>query len=76
MLYVSRTAALMEKNGIIITERLSNNQKPHFIPSACWRNIAKGILSTTRFAGILCAYDKKYAVYDIGDGKMEWQLRA
>ncbi len=76
VLYVSRTAALMEKNGIIITERLPNNRKSHFIPSACWRNIAKGILSTTRFAGILCAYDKKYAVYDIGDGNMEWQLRA
>lgn len=76
VLYVSRTAALMEKNGIIITDGLPDIRKPHFIPSACWRNIAKGILSTTRFAGILCAYDKKYAVYDIGDGKMEWQLRA
>ncbi len=76
VLYVSRVAALMEKNGIKITDKLPTNRKPHFIPSACWRNIAKGILSTTRFAGILCAYDKKYAVYDIGNGNMEWQLRA
>ena len=76
VLQVSQMAALMEKNGIVITGELPNSQKPHFIPSACWRNIAQGILSTTRFAGILLAYDKKYAVYDIGDGKMEWQLRA
>ena len=25
---------------------------------------------------MLVAYDKRYAVYDIGDGTMEWQLRA
>ena len=25
---------------------------------------------------MLLAYDRKYAVYDIGDGTMEWQLRA
>jgi len=49
---------------------------PAAIPSACWRKIGKGILSTTRFAGMLVAYDKRYAVYDIGDGTMEWQLRA
>ena len=76
VLQVSRVAALMEKNGVIIIGKLPENEMPHFIPSACWRNIAQGVLSTTRFAGILLAYGKKYAVYDIGDGKMEWQLRA
>ena len=50
--------------------------EPQFIPSARWREIAPGILSTTRFAGMLLAYGKKYAVYDIGDGTMEWQVRA
>ena len=50
--------------------------EPQFIPSARWREIAPGILSTTRFAGMLLAYGNKYAVYDIGDGTMEWQVRA
>ena len=50
--------------------------EPVFIPSACWRKIARGILSTTRFAGVLAAHGKLYAVYDIGDGTMDWQLRA
>ena len=76
VLQVSRVAALMEKNDVIIIGEAPENEMPHFIPSACWRNIAYGVLSTTRFAGILLAYGKKYAVYDIGDGKMEWQLRA
>ena len=76
VLQVSQVAALMEKNGAIIIGELPENELPHFIPSACWRNIAQGVLSTTRFVGILLAYGKKYAVYDIGDGKMEWQLRA
>ncbi len=73
---VSRMAALMEKCGVTITDKLPENASPHFIPSACWRNIAPGILSTTRFVGMLLAFDKKYAVYDIGDGSMEWQVRA
>lgn len=76
ILYVSKVAALLEKNGVIISGQLPQNHRPHFIPSACWRNIAPGILSTTKFAGILLAYGKKYAVYDIGDGRMEWQVRA
>ncbi len=73
---VSRMAALMEKCGVTITDKLPQNASPHFIPSACWRNIAPGILSTTRFVGMLLAFGKKYAVYDIGDGSMEWQVRA
>ena len=76
ILRVSRVAALMEKNGVEITGELCDMEDPYFIPSACWREIAPGILSTTRFTGMLLAYGKKYAIYDIGDGNMEWQVRA
>ncbi len=76
VMQVSRIAACMEKLGIRNTDKLLNNTDIYFIPSACWRNIAPGILSTTRFVGMLIAYNKKYAVYDIGDGSMEWQVRA
>ncbi len=76
IIYVSKVAALLEKNGVVISGQLPENRRPHFIPSACWRNIAPGLLSTTKFTGILLAYGKKYAVYDIGDGHMEWQVRA
>lgn len=73
---VARTAALMEKNGVPSAAQPSGNGKPCFIPSACWRKIAPGLLSTTRFAGMLTAYGRRLAVYDIGDGTMEWQSRA
>lgn len=76
VMQVSRIAASMEKLGIRNSDKLLNNTDIYFIPSACWRNIAPGILSTTRFVGMLIAYNKKYAVYDIGDGSMEWQVRA
>ena len=76
ILQVSSVAALMEKNGVEISDEWYHMDEPQFIPSACWREIAPGILSTTRFAGMLLAYGKKYAVYDIGDGSMEWQVRA
>lgn len=76
VLQVSRVAASMEKLGIRNSNKLLNNTGLYFIPSACWRNIAPGILSTTRFIGMLLAYNKKYAVYDIGDGSLEWQVRA
>lgn len=76
VLQVSRIAACMEKLGIPNSDRLLNHTAIYFIPSACWRNIALGILSTTRFVGMLLAYNKKYAVYDIGDGSIEWQVRA
>ena len=66
----------MEKNGVPISGELLDTEEPYFIPSARWRDIAKGILSTTRFAGVLLAYGKRYAVYDIRDGTMDWQLRA
>ncbi len=76
ILQVSRVAALLEKVGVEISGEWYDMDEPQFIPSACWREIAPGILSTTRFAGMLIAYGKKYAVYDIGDGTMEWQVRA
>ena len=76
ILQVSKVAAMLEKVGVEITGERYDMDEPQFIPSACWREIAPGILSTTRFTGMLLAYGKKYAVYDIGDGSMEWQVRA
>ena len=76
VLQVSKVCMWMERIGITISGELMDTEEPYFIPSACWRKIGKGILSTTRFAGMLMAYDKRYAVYDIGDGTMDWQLRA
>lgn len=73
---VSRMAAMMERNGIPAAIKPTEDGEPCFIPSARWRDIAPGILSTTRFVGMLAAGDHRLAVYDIGDGKMEWQVRA
>lgn len=76
VLQVSRMAVLLKKNGVRIAGEVPEEKDPYFIPSACWREIAPGILSTTRFLGMLLVYGKKYAIYDIGDGSMEWQVRA
>ena len=76
VMQVSRVAMWLEKCGVPADAELQDTDEPYFIPSACWRNIAMGILSTTRFAGMLMAYGKRYVVYDIGDGTMEWQVRA
>ena len=76
VMQVSKVCMWMEKIGIPVYGELLDTDEPYFIPSARWRDIAKGILSTTRFAGMLLAYGEKYAVYDIGDGTMEWQVRA
>ena len=76
VMQVSRVAMWLEKCGVPAYGELQDREESYFIPSACWRNIVKGILSTTRFAGMLLAYGKRYAVYDIGDGTMEWQIRA
>ncbi len=73
---VSRVAALMESNGIPCVGELQDSTAPYFIPSARWREIAPGILSTTRFAGMLLADKHRLAVYGIGDGRMEWQIKA
>lgn len=69
-------AALMEKRGVPVLADQQEWEAPYFIPSACWRRIAPGILSTTRFTGMLMAGKHRLAVYDIGDGAMEWQVRA
>ena len=71
VMQVSRVAMWLGKCGIPTCGEQQDTEEPYFIPSACWRKIAYGILSTTRFAGMLLAYGKRYAVYDIGDGKME-----
>ncbi len=76
LMTVSRVAALLARQGIPSSSALLSRQEPYFIPSACWRKIAPGILSTTRFAGMLMLDGQKLAVYDIGDGSMEWQVRA
>lgn len=76
VLQVSKVCMWMEQNDVSISGELLDTEEPYFIPSACWRNIGKGVLATTRFMGMLLAYDKKYAVYDIGDGTMEWQIKA
>lgn len=68
---VSRMAALMERNGISCYGECQDSDGPYFVPCACWRNIAPGILSTTRFTGILVAGTHRLVVYDIGDGVME-----
>lgn len=73
---VSRMAALMEEHGIPAVAEVPQSPEPVFIPSACWRSIAPGILSTTRFTGMVLAGKEKLAVYDIGGGSMEWQVRA
>ena len=73
---VSRMAALMEEHGIPAVAEIPKSPNPVFIPSACWRNIASGILSTTRFTGMVLAGQERLAVYDIGDGQMDWQVRA
>ena len=69
-------AVLMEEHGIPAVGKVPESAEPVFIPSACWLRIAPGILSTTRFVGMLLAGKEKLAVYDIGDGSMEWQVRA
>lgn len=73
---VSRMAARMARNGILVSAERQEWDVPYFIPSACWRKIAPGILSTTRFSGMLIVGKHRLAVYDIGDGAMEWQVRA
>ena len=71
IMQVSRVAMWLGKCGVPAFGELQDIEEPYFIPSACWRNIVKGILSTTRFAGMLLAYGNRYAVYDIGDGTMD-----
>ena len=60
---VSRMAALMERNGVPVVGEPIDTDQPHFIPSACWRKIVPGILSTTRFAGMLITEEERIAVH-------------
>lgn len=77
VMQVSRMAMLLAENDVPSFGEVRDPKWFYFIPSACWRNIAPGILSTTRFLGMLMMPDgQRLAVYDIDDGKMEWQARA
>jgi hypothetical protein len=73
---ISRIAMLLGKIGIESVSSPLDTEYECFIPSACWRKLRTNILSTTRFAGILYVGSHRLAVYDIGDGTMEWQIRA
>lgn len=76
VMVVSRMAMWMEGQGFPPLGELPDGPGMFFIPSACWRKIAPGILSTTRFVGMLVGCRQRMAVYDIGDGHIEWQVRA
>ena len=69
-LKTSRLAAIFANLGIQSAGVLRENV---FIPSNKWREIRDGITSTARFNGMLCYRGMRLAVYDIGDGDMEWQ---
>lgn len=73
---VARMAMRLDNIFIPSYEGIQEGITDYFVPSACWRRIVPGILSTTRFLGMLILENKPYAVYDIGDGHMEWQMRA
>jgi hypothetical protein len=73
---ISRIAMLLSKAGIDSVSSPLNTKYECFIPSACWRQLRTNILSTTRFVGILYVGSHRLAVYDIGDGKTDWQIRA
>ena len=73
---VSRMAMWMWKQGFPSLGEVPAGSGVWFIPSACWRKISPGILSTTRFTGMLVGCGQKLAVYNVDDGHMEWQARA
>jgi len=73
---VSRVAMFMQTARVESFASPDDTGETCFVPSACWRKIRDGILSTTRFTGILFVGDHRLAVYDVGDGNIEWQLRA
>jgi hypothetical protein len=73
---VSHMAALLGRYGIPTHTEIPPEGRNCFIPSAKWRKLREGLLSTTRFLGILFCDNHRLAVYHIGDGEYEWQLRA
>lgn len=72
-LHTSYIAALFAEMGIGSSGILLDHT---FIPSNKWREIRGGIISTTRFHGMLIRNHVRLAVYYIGDGTMEWQAFA
>jgi hypothetical protein len=72
-LRTSYVAALFAMAGINSFGFQQNNA---FIPSNKWREIRSGIISTTRFNGMLCYKNMRLAVYYIGNGDFEWQAFA
>ena len=77
VIQVSRMAMLLHEADVPSLGGFSDFKWFHFIPSACWRDLAPGILSSTKFLGMLMMPGaRRYAVYDIEDGKMEWQAKA
>ena len=62
---ISRIALRMEEAEIPCCGALQTWDMPYFIPSTCWRRIAPGLLSTTRFVGMLIWEDVCLAVYDL-----------
>lgn len=75
VMQVSRMAMWMAECGFFAGQKPSS-MSIVFIPSARWRGIAPGILSTSRFVGMLVGSGQRLAVYDIGDGRLDWQTRA
>jgi hypothetical protein len=73
---ISRTAMFLKLKGYKSLAKPDMSKSNYFIPSACWRKFRHGILSTVKFTGMLCVDELRLAVYDIGDGKMDWQIRA
>lgn len=73
---ISHMAALLGWHGIPTISSIPENGENGFIPSTIWRNLRSGLISTTRFLGILIYNDLRLAVYHIGDGNYEWQIRA
>jgi len=70
---VSHMAALLGWYGIPTAAVYPSEGQNCFIPSAIWRTVRSGLISTTRFLGILFYRGMRLAVYNIGDGNYEWQ---
>ena len=73
---VSHMAALLGWNGIPTYASIPPGGQNGFIPSAIWRTLRHGLISTTRFLGVLIYSELQLAVYHIGNGDYDWQLRA
>lgn len=73
---VSHMAALLNWHGIPTIPFIPPDGQNGFIPSAIWRTLRSGLISTTRFLGVLFYNELRLAVYHIENGDYEWQLRA